>query len=124
MILDRKTILAFTPELSSEEVTIPEWGGSVWVRTLTAAERDAMEAQWAETKNLHFRARFVKFTACDKDGRPLFLDEDIPILSRKPAPVIDRIVEVAQRLNKISTKDREAFEKNSENAPPADSSSA
>jgi len=41
-LLTRDAILE-AQDLQHEEVYIPEWGGSVRVRTLTGAERDAFE---------------------------------------------------------------------------------
>jgi hypothetical protein len=43
MALDKAGIFAANT-LPRVEVQVPEWGGSVWVRTLTAAELDAFEA--------------------------------------------------------------------------------
>ena len=46
MALDRDAILAQPVVLPRELVDVPEWGGDVWVRMLTASERDQLEMEW------------------------------------------------------------------------------
>ena len=121
MPLDRDTILKTPPLLHRELVPVPEWGGDVWVRTLSASERDQLEMQWEKTKRIHFRARLVYYCACDDAGKDLFREEDIPILGAHSTSAITRIVDVAFRLNKFTREDIEELEKNSRNGQAADS---
>jgi hypothetical protein len=43
--LTRDAILQ-APDLQGEDVAVPEWGGTVRVRGLSGAQRDAYEASW------------------------------------------------------------------------------
>jgi len=121
MTLSRESILSRAPELPREEVPVPEWGGSVFVRTLTASERDRLETDWERTARVHFRARLVRFTVCDDAGKDLFRDVDIAVLGAHSTAAISRLTDVAFRLNKFTKTDVEELEKNSESGQPGDS---
>lgn len=101
------------------QVPVPEWGGTVYVRTLTSAERDEFEAERAdyrkqdeELAKKHFRAMFVVATCCDKDGNYLFQPSDCAWLSGKNGAAMDRIFEATGRLNHFFASDIEELVKN------------
>jgi hypothetical protein len=121
MTLDRQSILACADTLPRELVNVPEWGGDVWVRTLSASERDQLEMQWEKTKRVHFRARVVYYCACDEQGRDLFREEDIPVLGAKSTTAVAKVCDVAFRLNRFTREDIEDLEKNSPNGRAAGS---
>lgn len=119
MRLTRDAILA-APDLPVEEVQVPEWGGSVFVRAMTGTERDAFEREsmerngtnvTANTQNI--RARLLARTIVDEHGKRLFTDEDALELGAKSAAALDRVVDVAQRLSRIRADDVEDLAKNS-----------
>lgn len=116
-MLTRADILRLKPEFPRELVEIPEWGGAVWVRTLSAAERDKLEAEWERTKRVNFRARLALFTLCDQEGKPLMAEADLPILGNQSSAALNRITEVAFRLNGYTKADQEELEKNSDSGP-------
>lgn len=126
MALTREQILA-ADDLPRERVAVPEWQGDVWVRTLTAAEREqwenAVEATSSGARGPHIRAALVAMVACDERGVALFTADDIPVLARKSCPAVMRLFEVAQRLSKVAPADVEALEGNS-GASPSDSSAS
>lgn len=113
MTLNRETILAVKYDLPRKEVEVPEWGGSVFVRTLTSAERDAYEA-WCLKKNGGKLARsvFIVWTCCDETGKPIFTTADLPSLNQVPSYVLERVFDAAMKINKITAEDVEALEKN------------
>jgi hypothetical protein len=121
-ILSREGILSQSPILPREELEIPEWGGSIFVRMLSASERDQLEIQWERTKRVHFRARLVYYCACTAEGADLFREEDIPILGAQPTSAVARICDLAFKINKFTKDDVEELEKNSPNGRAADSS--
>ncbi len=112
-------------DLKREQVEIPEWGGTVYVRGLTGAERDAFEASinadGGQGKIQNVRARLVAFTVVDENGNRIFSDADAGILGRKSANALNRVFEVALRLNGIGNKEVEALAKNSNPEPSGDS---
>ena len=125
-ILNRKAILD-SEDLKTEEIFIPEWNGSVFVRTLTGQERDEFEESMfrgKERKEANFRnlrARLVALTVVDEAGKRLFNLDDMEILGRKSSRALDRIFDVAQRLAGFTGEDIKELEKNSESGPSGDS---
>lgn len=108
-------------DLPREKVDVPEWKScpAVWIRTLSAGERDAFESGTLQKKGksreanlLDLRARLVAATACDAGGKPLFTDADVAWLTKKSAKVLDRLFAVAQRLAGMTAADVEDMVKN------------
>jgi hypothetical protein len=106
-------------DTTREEVQVPEWKTSVWVRSMTLDERDAWEASIVETKggetkqNLKdFYSKLIVKTAVDEQGNSLFEDSDIPRLQKKSARAMGRIFKAAQRLNGIGQDATDGLEKN------------
>lgn len=118
-------------DIQTEEVSVPEWGGTVLVRALDGEERDALEASMIQGKgknaqvNLkNLRAKLVARSIVDENGKRLFEDSDIPALAKKSAAALNRVYEVAQRLSGITPEDVDELTKNSEPAQSEDSGSS
>lgn len=105
----RDQILA-ADDLPREQVDTPEWGvDHVWIRGMTAAERDAYEQSLTERgpdgsvrpkrsmRNL--RAAFVVRILVDEDGERIFSDADADALGDKNAALIDRLWEKGRVLS-------------------------
>jgi hypothetical protein len=106
-------------DITTEEVPVPEWKTSVFVRSMTLDERDAWEASITETKNgevkqnlKDFYSKLVIRTAVDEQGNLLFAETDIPRLQKKSAKAMNRIFKVAQQLNGIGQEAVDKLEKN------------
>lgn len=109
--LSKKDILT-ADDIKRELVPVPEWGGDVWVRGMTGAERDKFESGIVEqrgsnqTLNMsNIRAKLASMTICDGDGKRLFAEGDVQALSQKSAAVLQRVFVVAQRLSGIGDDD-------------------
>lgn len=119
-MLTKESILA-SSDLPTEEVPVPEWGGSVFVRTMSGTERDAFEqsiiegkaAKGTAAKMVNVRAKLAVRVLVDDKGTRLFTDADANLLGSKSGKALDRVFEVAQRLCGIGDKDVEELEKNS-----------
>lgn len=107
--------------LPRESVPAPELGEgeTVWVRTITGTERDAFEQSSIEVRgksreaNLrNIRARLCVLCIVDESGERLLQDSDAEAFGKHPAPLVDRIFAVAQRLNGLGAKDVEDLAKN------------
>jgi len=119
-LLSRDQILGAS-DLTYEVVSVPEWGGSVRVRTLTGTERDQFEASITTRKgksvemNLkNLRSRLVALCCVDVDGTRLFTSFDVDALGDKSGSALDRVYTVAAKLAGITEKDAEELAKNSE----------
>jgi hypothetical protein len=122
-ILSKSEILE-CQDMRIKVVEVPEWGGSVRLRSLTGAERDAFEATLVkevdgkrvpDMENL--RAKLLAATIVDEDDRQIFNAYDLAALGRKSAVALDRVFAVAQRLNGMSADAVEDAVKNSDSAP-------
>lgn len=106
-------------DLKRERVEVPEWGGFLYVSTLSGEARDAYESSvvsfsGGEAKQdlANIRAKFVAATVTDEDGNLLFTSEQVKELGKKSASVLDRLFDKAQKLNAISDADIEELAKN------------
>jgi len=104
-MLDRNSILAKN-DLPRVEVQVPEWGGSVYVRSLTGAERDQVERMITQDKLS--RAAIVVMVAVDKDGNQLFTRDDTPALEKKNGYALQRVVDAALDVNLMTIEGLEA----------------
>ena len=114
-LLTKENILA-AEDLTFEHIEVPEWGGVVRVRTMTAGERDRWETalldEKGEVREQDIRARLVSLTAVDGEGKRMFDDGDITALSAKSAAAMDRVFAAASKLNGLSAADVEELAKN------------
>lgn len=88
------------PDAKVEAVAVPEWGGTVHLRTMSGTERDAFEREMLAAKeNLpeNFRAKFLCRVLCTRNGEPL--GADAASLGKKSGEILDRLFKIAQRLN-------------------------
>lgn len=113
MLLTREQILAATDSVI-ETVSVPEWGGSVGVKTLTGAEKDSWE-EGRQKKDGSFnlnnvRASLVAVAACDADGNKLFSLQDVVDLGNKSARALDRVFQAAKKLNGVTDEDLDELE--------------
>lgn len=129
VILSRDQIMA-ADDLKRELVEVPEWGGSVYIRSLTGAERDKFEADVNGSKrnstelNLqNLRARLVALTLVDSEGKRMFRSPDeIQMLGSKSATALIRCFDKARELSGMTASDVEELAKNSETPAVEDSS--
>ena len=129
MVILGKAEILEAVDIVTEEVAVPEWAGSVLVKAMTGAERDAFEesvlrksaAGGYETIMTNMRAKLLVRTLVDADGEQLFAAEDVAALGEKSAEVLDRLFDVASRLSGVSADDVEELAKNSEGVLSDDS---
>ncbi len=96
------------------KVECPEWGGHVFIRTLSADERDAWE-MGLEKGNKSVRASLVGLSLSDEDGKALSpTPAQIKALGQKGAGPMDRIFDAVLQFNSMRKSDMEKLEKNSE----------
>ena len=121
-MLDKKALL--TKEvLETVKVDLGK-GDFVYVRQMTGRERDKFEQTLIkENKNAEggfekalddFRAKLAVCTVCDEKGNLLLTPADASTLSQcMSAARLEKIVNKAQELNKITEEDKENLTKNS-----------
>lgn len=119
-LLNRDAILGAS-DLTTEDVPVPEWGGTVRVKALNGMERDDYEAGLASQRKdgsievtlRNARARLASLAIVDEAGARVFTDDDVLLLSTKSAAALDRVFEAASRLAGLGDKDLEELTGNS-----------
>ena len=114
-------------DLPTKDMDIPEWGGTLTVRTLTGIERDEWESAFVNQDKIAIRglkARLVQLTTMNGDGQQMFTKADLQKINSKSASVIDRIFQVSQRLSGLTKEDAEEMVENSDAGPAGGSVSS
>ena len=98
------------------EAYIPEAGGWVRIKVLSARDRDRMDAglydEKGEFRHEDFRARYLSEVLVGEDGAPLYSEEQIRDLAELDARVVERIFKEAQKVNGLMKGEVEEAEKN------------
>ena len=117
-LLGKDEILAAS-DMTFEEVDVPEWGGAVRVKSMSGAERDLFESFLTDIKGKdvkqnfnNVRAKLVACTAVDENGSLLFDVIDVAALGKKSAIALNRVFQVAQKLNGIGQDAVDELSKN------------
>lgn len=100
-----------------EPVDVPEWGGVVYIRSLTGTERDRIEAEMTSADSgrernerlQNMRAKMVQRAACDETGRRLFTHNQVEALGKKNAKALTRLFRKANELSGLSESDLAAI---------------
>ncbi|HUS40968.1 MAG TPA: hypothetical protein VMX74_16055 [Pirellulales bacterium] len=110
-----------------EKVPTPEWGGFVFVRNRSGADRNHFEQESARRQGGRRKPRaaamkdllerLVVFGSCTSKREPLFSAKDIEWLRDKNAAPIGRIADTVLRLNGWTEGDLENMVGNSPSGP-------
>lgn len=114
--LSRDAILGAS-DLDTEEVEVPEWGGTVLVRGLSGNERDKLEESITKNGKVSldsFSAKLAAASIVDDNGDRMFSQSDVKKLGQKSARALNRVQAAAQRLSRISDEDVAELAGNSE----------
>jgi hypothetical protein len=117
--LTRDTLLT-PPPVKVERIEIPEWDCEAFVRVITGAERDALEAEITSNKGKvapNFRGRFAALVLCHEDGSRIYTDKDAPHLGAQSATALSRILEVGMAFNRVGDSEVKAAVGESAGAP-------
>jgi hypothetical protein len=95
------------------KVPTPEWGGDIYVRTITADDRDRWEKDAASGKPT--RATLFAMAICDESGKPLNpTPAQVAALGKKASGPIERAIDVIMTINCMRAADIKEMEKNFE----------
>lgn len=118
-MITRADILA-AADRTVELFNVPEWGGTIYLRSLTVGERFTFldlirKNEWADTAKADLatmQAHLCALCVCDSSGAALFTLEDVQALKNKDCLVIDRIFTRAQVVAGLIVADTETTKKN------------
>ena len=123
MALNKTAILA-AGDIKLDKVSVPEWGGDVYLKTISGIDRDQFEDGYQEQKMKNFRARFLVLTLCDEKGDRLFTDAEVAELAKKSSLVLNRLFEKAWSFNAFTNEAVEDLGNDSTVVPSDGSTSA
>lgn len=121
MTLTREQILASRADRKPVPLDVPEWGGQVYVRVMSARDQAALAD---DTTPGEMPVRILLLSIVDEEGNRIFTEEDFPALMDEDFPVIMRVFAFTAKLNGLSTDELEAAMASFAPTPDAFSSSA
>lgn len=105
MALTAEQILA-ADDMGLKKVAVPEWGGDVFIRLITAGERERFERLFIGYKDRgipdNYRCKYLLAALCDEKGNQLFTAENLDALAAKSGATIGRIYDAAMAHNKMT----------------------
>lgn len=121
-VISKDRFLNEANTVPKEDVPLPEFGNGTVIPVwgLTAAERSKYEKSFTskgktlDERLVEFRQRLIVACCRNDDGVQIFTLSDVEALGQKSAQIIERIVNVAQRLSGMTNEDIETTVKNSE----------
>lgn len=118
MLLGKEQILN-AKDLTHQDVEVKEWGGTVRVRVMTGAERDAFEQSVFKNKGKDgdlntklYRSKLLVATVVDESNNRLFTEKDIEALGEKSSVPVDKLATAAMKVNGLFASDVEEVIKN------------
>lgn len=113
MLLNKQQIKD-VDDLPSKNLDMPEWGGEVRLKTMSAKNRIEFEKLNASTKSeLETMINLIMFSCVDEENNLLFNKQDFEFLSGKSAKSLMHIFEEAVKLSTLSSEGLEDKAKNS-----------
>ena len=117
-------------DIQLERVSVPEWGGDVYVKATNGKEFSDLQAQIIERKgnnqrvNLeNIQAKLVAICTCDESGKRLFNQRQVDLLAGKSSAALQRVFKVAQRLSGLGDDEIEGLTDDLKENPTEDSPS-
>ena len=100
------------------ETFIPSWGRSVYLREITAGERDHIEGLTSYARERpqsvrgKFRATFCAYFLSDEEGRRIVSDADIPKIDSLGHSGLEEVYRAGIEFNHLSADTYDELEKN------------
>jgi hypothetical protein len=110
-----------------ERVEVPEWGGHVYVRSLSGTERERYIESIRELRGRGRKqdykiilaesgAKLAVRTMCDEKGNLMFTAADVKKLGEKSSKALQRVIDVAGKLNGLDDESEEEAKNDSPGA--------
>ena len=114
----KEQILAAAAAAKGKLTPVAAWGVPCKMRVMTGTERDAWESivfpgAGKPTVKENFRARLLVKVLCDDNGAAIFNDGEIAALSSNDSVELDRLYDVAVKVNALSSANVDELTKNS-----------
>lgn len=85
--------------------------GTVYIKTMTASEREGLENKFAEEADKNgIRALVFIFSVCEEDGTLVFSVEDLEQVKALPSKIVGDVFDKSDELNSIVPKEKAIVE--------------
>ena len=121
--LTKDQIFAARRDRKPVRLTVPDWGGDVFVRVLKYDDQMRISEEGAGS-DAEFPLRLIIAAVVDEDGAPIFEDGDLDRLMAEDFPVIMAVFREAGKVNGITSKELDEAVRDFERTPDAAGSSA
>jgi len=108
-------------------VNVPEWGGEVGIRRLSAADLMKLRGLSDDAKpddadaNLTATCELLAMGLCDDSGKTIFTPQELREWDGQQVDLLRRLIGEIERHNGLGMDASEELEKNSESGPTSDS---
>lgn len=105
--LSKAALLAAANQTKLEPLELPELGGTVYVKAMTAGEREQFEQDMTDNdlvKSKKVRATVFANSVTDENGNRLFTSDDIDSINSLPASIVSKVFDKSNEINGINTK--------------------
>lgn len=104
-------------DFETGEVEVPEWGGTLLVRELSADEVEEIGFGQVDSKGNRdvrkakgLRAKVISWAAIAEDGARLFSKDDVNKLAKKSSRAVGRVFDTIQKLSGIAVEQERLLE--------------
>lgn len=101
-------------------VSVPEWGGKVRVRAMTASQRDILSKAMKDKGESDAVELAVVMCVVDEDGNRIFQRQHLAALKKKSTAPLNRIMQKIGELSNAKPEDIDAAEENLDGIPTDD----
>ena len=110
MTLNREALLGALP---TAEVPVPDFGGAVRIRAISAADLFRWQDIAADKgRAAEALATLVQAAALNADGSPMFEPKDVPAIMNLPFMALETIAAAVLKLSRLDTASRDAAQGN------------
>lgn len=105
--LSKAALLAAANQTKLEPLELPELGGTVYVKAMTAGEREQFEQDMTDNdlvKSKKVRATVFANSVTDENGNRLFTSDDIDSINSLPASIVSKVFDKSNEINGINTQ--------------------
>ena len=105
MTLLTKAAILGAADLPTKDVAVPEWGGTIRIRALTAAQMEDLQAEFMSAQKdgqivpQHWRAKHMALSAIDEAGALLFTETEAGKLAQKSGVAMFRVFDAINVFN-------------------------
>jgi hypothetical protein len=103
-LLTKADILAVS-DLPTKDIEVPEWGGTIRIRSLTSAQVEDLQAEFMAARDdgrlvpQHWRAKHLALSAVDEAGALLFTEAEASKLAQKSGVAMGRVFDAINTFN-------------------------